>query len=131
MSSDMVINVDRKKLVETLKTNRQTHIDDHKEALEGWVRSRRSIIAQATHVIDTDDEEQFLKALANLSNRLVETQHRPVEHTENYDLAIGMLELSVDDTVELTAQQYRELVKDDWTWKSSFMATKNFYSASS
>lgn len=41
----------------------------------------------------------------------------PEDHTDEYDKAIGMLEMSVDDTVLITHDEYRQYVLDEWFWK--------------
>lgn len=47
----------------------------------------------------------------------------PEDHTDEYDQLLEMLAMSVDDEVELTAQEFAQYVRDDWSWKHQFTRT--------
>ena len=38
----------------------------------------------------------------------------PVDHTADYDRILAMLEMSVDDTISLSAQEFNQYVLDNW-----------------
>lgn len=52
----------------------------------------------------------------------------PSDNSGEYLKAIKMVEMSVHDTIELTASQFDRLVMDNWEWKKDFAATFLRYS---
>ena len=53
----------------------------------------------------------------------------PVDHTADYDRVMAMLEMSVDDTVILSAQEFNQFVLDDWEWSRLASYTNQCYAA--
>lgn len=51
----------------------------------------------------------------------------PETHLRDYDVAIQMLTMSVDDTVTLTQQEFLQLVMDEWTWSRSWAGSTEVY----
>jgi hypothetical protein len=51
----------------------------------------------------------------------------PMDHTSEYDNAIEMLEMCVDDEIEISRQDYACLVRDEWGWKAAFTTTNSSY----
>lgn len=47
----------------------------------------------------------------------------PEDHTEDYDRVIDMLDMEVNETVELSEQEFAWYVRDDWAWKGAFYAS--------
>ncbi len=99
-------------LLTKLRENRERHIRAYDDAVAGYC-------------------EEALAELDDLRDRL--TEGKPVRiaskldvprsFEEEYDRAIGMLELSLhedleshEDRVELNEEQYRAYVEDQWTW---------------
>ena len=52
---------------------------------------------------------------------------KPTEHIKDYQRAIQMLQMSVEDIIELTEREFSELVMDEWQWKHEFEMTKTLY----
>jgi hypothetical protein len=55
------------------------------------------------------------------------TPRKPVEHIKDYQRAILMLQMSVEEIIELTEREFSELVMDEWQWKHEFEMTKTLY----
>ena len=51
----------------------------------------------------------------------------PHDHSAEYDRAIKMVEMSVDENLELTEPEFAQLVMDDWGWKQQFTASNSRY----
>jgi len=45
---------------------------------------------------------------------------KPKSYETEYDTAIGMVSMDVDVEVELTKQEYKQYVMDEWSWTSDF-----------
>ncbi|HXM03797.1 MAG TPA: hypothetical protein VN939_14390 [Chthoniobacterales bacterium] len=41
----------------------------------------------------------------------------PVDHTADYDRVISMLEMSAQDLVQVSAEQFDQYVLDNWRWR--------------
>lgn len=117
MLDDMTIMANREQVLETLKKNRETHKKIVEEAREGYLKKA---------------EEELKKRLSKVKEgNLVDLFFRlnlPVDQTKVYDTAIKMLEMHVDNEIELSAYQVRNLVMDEWDWKEQFIGTNALYS---
>jgi hypothetical protein len=48
-----------------------------------------------------------------------------------YDVVLEGWRMTEDDEIELSVQEFRQYVKDEWGWKKEFLATSQNYLASS
>ena len=55
----------------------------------------------------------------------------PADHTADYDRILAMLEMSVDDTVILGAEEFNQYVLDRWTWGRFATSTNKSYAVGS
>ena len=56
----------------------------------------------------------------------------PDDRTCDYDRAIGMLEMEVNDEVTIDQEEYSNYVSDDWAWKHQWsLSNINYMSKSS
>lgn len=46
---------------------------------------------------------------------------QPVDHTDDDDQVIGLLEMAVADEVEPSDGDYAQYVRDDWGWRHDFL----------
>lgn len=54
---------------------------------------------------------------------------RPADYTEVYTNSLEMLRWNTAEEVELEADEFRQLVRDQWDWTSDFLHTNASYSA--
>jgi hypothetical protein len=52
----------------------------------------------------------------------------PKDQTKEYDRAIRSLELTTETVIELSEQEFSQLVMDDWAWKHKFLSDTSHYS---
>lgn len=52
---------------------------------------------------------------------------RPQSHTEEYDNVIGMLELTLDTKIDITFGDYKQYVKDEWSWSKQWEIANSKY----
>lgn len=103
-------------LLEKLRENRDKHKADYDEAVANYrVAAKDALRAEVKKI---DRGEDF-----SLSFQLPE----PREFLDQYDRAIGMLEMSVDETIELEDHEYEQFVQDNWPWAGQFAAATAFY----
>lgn len=114
------VRVNTAELVEILKKNREKHRAIFEEAIEGY---RKRVIEHLDYALEC------AKSGKKIITHLVLV--RPTDHTLDYDHAIGMLEMSVDDSVVIDYREYRQYVCDEWTWSSQFSSSSSSYSSHS
>jgi hypothetical protein len=68
-------------------------------------------------------------AKAGLPIRRSVTLTEPSNHVKDYDRVITMLEMSVDDTVTLDAQDFDRYVMDNWDGSRFALVTNTAYAA--
>lgn len=51
----------------------------------------------------------------------------PEDHTADYQRAIKMMVMSVEETIELTESEFATYVMDDWAWKRAWAANTASY----
>ena len=112
------IQVDRSKLLETLKTNLEEHKRIVKEAKAGYLAAAQQDLL--------DRIEQLRKGkLVDLSFK----RQVPRSYAKVYEQLIRMLEYSSQDLISIDAEQFRHIVDDDWDWMQSFLTSSSGYSA--
>ncbi len=113
------IKVSKTTLLATLRTNRDKHRQIFLEAQQGY---REAVIAELDNML--------AEAKAGKKIRRSVTLTEPMDQTKDYDRAIQMLEMSVDETITLEEEDFREYVQDEWRWKGQFNLSNVRYSKS-
>lgn len=111
-----LISVHKAELIDRIRLNRDQHRAVFEKAIQGY-------------------HDELKRELADRLDRLIKGQHidkhiallEPEDHTEDYDRVLDMLEMSVDDEVTITAQEFAQYVRDDWAWKRQWVATNSAY----
>lgn len=111
------VNVDRGQVLDILKQNRAQHRKIFDEAVKGY---RKEVIRQLkAHIREMESGKP---------KRTYISIPLPEDHTQDYDDAIGLLELTEDVLIEMDVETYKSFYKDDWTWKRQFLASNSGYS---
>jgi len=122
---DMGMNTVRVKkvhLVTKLKENRDIHIEDYDESIEGYkVELIKKITEKAKELGAIESTEELLKFNTNINLLL------PRSYESEYSVTIEMLEWSIDDYVDLTQQEFKQYVKNEWMWSDAFVTTSLMY----
>lgn len=113
----MKVSVEKSNLIEILRSNRQTHVETYKKAMDKY---RDKAISSFTEQIEAAKNDKPFVTTIYLD--------KPINHQEDYDAIIGVIEMSVDDTVELDEDEYRYYVLDNWSWKKQWASTISAYS---
>ncbi len=112
------IEVNKTKLLEIIKKNRDAHRALFEEAWEGYRQESIRV------------HEENLKALRSGKKvAVVFYEQAPQDHTKDYDLVIRMLEMDISSTIELDQQQFSNYVDDNWNWKQQWVGGNAKYSA--
>jgi len=114
--TSVTVKVDE--LLDILKKNREAHRAIFLEAQKGY---REEVIRRLDDMLADAREGRKITSYVQFEE--------PSDQTKDYDRAIRMLEMSVDDEAELNDQTFRSFVMDDWSWKSNFLLSNSYYSA--
>lgn len=112
------VRVNKGNVIEKLRVNRENHRAIFEEAIEGWHKELLKIV-----------EEQVERVKANKRYNPNFYLPQPQDHTSDYDQAIELLEMSLDDELELTAVEFARYVRDDWGWRGDFIGSVSNYAS--
>jgi hypothetical protein len=103
----------------TLKTNRDRHTKIVAEARVGFAQKAKALLEEALKTVAQHNEH-------GLSLHLP----APVDHTQDYAVAIQMMEMHQSDLILMTQDQVKKYILDRWEWESHFVATNSTYAPS-
>ena len=106
----------RVKLLEVLKQNLENHIENYKVAIEEYKKKAEENLLQ--RIQDIKDGKKL---------NLIFSLPVPESHEDDYNTAIGMLKMSVDEKVVLHTHEYECYVADKWPWKKNFLSNTMSY----
>lgn len=116
---NLTVTCKKDEILAKLKTNRDQHAQLVKEAREGYVAKAQEELSKKLGLL----KEGKLVALSF-------TLKVPKDFTTVYNTTIGMLEAHTKDEIDLTADEYRHLIEDNWDWTRDFIASNVGYSKS-
>lgn len=109
--------VKKQKVLKRVKANAVRHKEIVAEARRGYVE-------KALAAVEAKRADLESGKIVSLSFSL----RPPVDKSEVYRTVIDMLENTEEKDVELTPDQYRKLMLDQWEWADDFYATNRRYS---
>jgi len=110
------VTVKREELLTKVRTNRDAHRTLFLKAQEGY---RKLVIEELDRMLADAKAGRSISRSINLAE--------PVDHTADYDRILAMLEMSVDDTIMLDAQEFNQYVLDNWEWSRLASYTNQSY----
>ncbi|GAA3755093.1 hypothetical protein GCM10022240_05120 [Microbacterium kribbense] len=110
------ITVRREDFVHAVEKNRNGHRAAFEEALEGY---RYRLTVELERRLRDVAKGRAIDLYFNLPE--------PQDHTDDYDRVLAMAQMSIDDEIELTEDEFGMYVMDQWDWKRSFAETTTLY----
>ena len=110
------VKIKRSELLAKVKANREIHEKDYTDAVKVY---REASIIKMRHMLDAAEKGRPIQK----STELIE----PVTKLTEYDRAIMMLEMSVDDDINLTSREFDCYVMDNWDWKQMAFLANSAY----
>jgi hypothetical protein len=111
------VKVKKSEALDILRKNREAHKAIFDEAVAGYKAQTLKLL---------NDHIKQIKSGKVM--RITVSLPQPEEHTKDYDRAIKMLEMSVDDVIEVDEQSFQSYIMDDWHWKHQFLHSNSTYS---
>lgn len=125
------------KLLEAVKENYEKHKKEYKEALDAYkvvaveeVKEMRTeynkICKEFIAKVENIKEDEEIPVLSfHLKDVFRPSEKPPVDHSEDYETAIKMLEFETSETIEIELEDFQRFVMDLWKWKADFSASRS------
>ena len=110
------IIIEKDKLLPIVIENKKKHDDIYDAAVSGYWQKAEEIL--------TFKLEQ-VKKQEKIDNSLGLTY--PVNYSNDYTRVIRMLELTSENNITLTSNEFDAYVQNQWNWKNSFLGTNSLY----
>lgn len=119
--------VNTQDLIRQMKENRQEHITAYDAAVILYAKAlAEALVALSAKAIEAAGD------LGNYSFRKLTTQLRDLEepqcYADAYAEAIALFEWEESEQVELTIDEFRKYVLNEWSWSGDFARTVALYS---
>ena len=113
------VKINKVELLSIVVDNKAKHIKEFNESVEDYKKAAIKVAEEHVELAKTGDLNKIAKIKAMPA--------APTSYEKEYDRAIRMLELSVDDVIELEEDVFNQLVLDEWHWKNQFVASASLY----
>jgi len=110
------IKVLKSELLAKLRENRDAHRATFAEAMDGYKEK-----------VQTWLEDRLAAAKRGRVPDMIFALPHPIDQTKDYNRAIAMLEMSVEDTIELEEDDFKQYVQDEWSWSRQTSITNSMY----
>lgn len=141
------VEVSRLKLLEILKSNREKHVTDYQEAVEGYkamalqklqegyeaskIKLERNLERGKLTISDFDPSDPSKTSdYIVLVDAVSVSLKVPRNFSKEYDAAIDMANWDIRDVLELTHAEFQCFVRDVWEWSNDFTAISTMYKSS-
>ncbi len=112
------VRIQKGKLLEIIKKNRDEHYVIFLEAQKKYGDTLIKMLERQLTAV-REGRPFALQEIVGLV--------QPTNHTADYDRALQMLELSVDDVITLTTADFANLVQDQWQWTQQWARSASRY----
>ena len=110
------VRINKHEFIAAVETNLDQHRTTFEQALKGY---RARMIRELERRIHDLSRGRRIDQYIGLPE--------PDDHTDDYRRVLTMAEMSVDDVIELTDDEFAMYVMDHWRWKQNFTETTARY----
>ena len=128
MDKQLIVAVNTNVVLTTLVRNRDAHSKAHGELMRAWSEKMYHLSERLKDNLKKKTLD--LPAIRWVTHRLSKVEAcRPELMIDRYNEIIRMLEahLMQQGTIELTQDQFKAYMEDNWDWKLSWITTSNTY----
>jgi len=111
------IKVSKDRLVVAIANNRTKPNEEYSLMMSEY--KKNLLDATRKMLAENDTKTSGFQTKINLTE--------PVNHDQEYGRVRSMLEMSVEDEITLSNDEYRQYVMDEWVWASGFELSKSMY----
>ena len=113
------VKINKAELLKIVQDNKKKHVKEFEESVKDYKKGAIKLAKEHVDLAKSGDLDKIAKIKA--------MPQKPMSYEKEYDRAIRMLELSVEDVIELEDDVFNQLVLDEWSWKNTFVATGAMY----
>tara|TARA_Y100000310_G_scaffold334748_1_gene415162 strand:+ start:63 stop:530 length:468 start_codon:yes stop_codon:yes gene_type:complete len=106
------VKIDTMELLAKLTANLATHCEEYEEAMTAY---KDEVVGQMEENLSAMESAETPEEIAKATTSV--HLSTPKLMKDEYETAIRMLEMSVDENTELTTEQFEQFVMDKWHWK--------------
>lgn len=111
-----IVAVKKEELLGYLRDNRILHMAIYNDALEGYREEAIKLL------------EKSLEDAKNGGEIVIQFKlNKPISYLKEYDKAILMMKMSVDDVITLSDQEFSQYIMDEWSWSNNFLMSNMQY----
>lgn len=130
------VKVNRQTLLGKARENLAKHLKEYKVACDEWrIVTKEKAVELHTKVLKilTElNEKSTADLIKDFEHKVLELNFaKPLCYAKDYEEAIKMLEMSVEDEVVITQNVFKQLVLDEWSWKKAELNKRIFYTSNS
>ena len=130
-TQDLYTRINKKDLLEEIQANSLKHSKEFSDAFQGW---RVAIAKAAAEYIEdfgtrlTNFEEKEEPTFSVIYPNQLPTP--PTNHTSDYQRIIRRFEMSLDETIFLSHDDFDKFVLDQWDWSRDHATSQALYNSS-
>jgi lipoate-protein ligase A len=117
-----MVKVDRQRLLEVLKQNREKHSIEYAQAIKDY---RVSLLQDLTAAVAALDVAATPQQISKVKVQF----EAPENHDTDFREAIEIFEESVQEHIELDGDTFRQFFKNQWAWRARFQELAGFYNS--
>jgi len=109
--------VNKQELIGKIKENLANHLSEYKAAHAIWIEDTIA------------DFKAHIKSLKETGKRSENVKNgiEPSSQEKSYERALKMLEMSVEDQIVLSQEEFSQYVMDEWYWTPTFKSVTSTY----
>lgn len=112
------IKVKKSNLIEKIKENKEKHKALVEKAKNGYIETMKKELNKLLRTVK--------------QNKIIDLRHlytfdQPIDKTPEYDTVLQMLEMSVDEEIEISHQEFLNFVEDKWDWTHQMLISNTKY----
>lgn len=111
------LEFDRDTVISRLTANRDAHRQIFEEAIAGY---REAVIRELDRSLADARSGRKIRTYIELVE--------PVDRTGDYDAIIDMLESTTETVIQLSPTEFRQYMRDEWSWREQFIVSNAQYS---
>lgn len=113
----MQITVRTEDAIQTLRANKDEHIEEFGRQMEGWKKAMEKY---------GQDMGAWAAAGGNQDKKPV-MPFQPKDHTKDYDDFLEHLQHHILDTIELSEMDFQHVIKNEFGWRNGFLLASSTY----
>lgn len=133
------VTINKKDLLAALLENLDKHNQVYAAAYQAYLEKKRETVNKVQGLLSTfiQDSVKSLESLEDLKlndwhNKLIEigrefNLEQPVNHAEDYELAITKAEITSLDEFSLTEREFANFIMNKWDWAEKFIVNASSY----